>query len=306
MKLEVIQQTQVDNRNYWIKEIILLSDNFGADSERIEQEISDEIDKKGINPLIGHLRLCGAIPEKYGHGTSEEKLYSKYTDVLIAKGFSEMGITSIVLKERADTADVECVTQEYSFVADAKAFRLSRTAKNQKDIKIQAMDNWKKGKPYATVICPVYQLPSRVSQIYYQSSIRAVLILTYTHLVVFIRYAKISGIDQTIKLLHTVFKSLDALNPSKDSPSYWQMINSSILEFDPIIRDIWIEEKQASAESIYLAKEDSLHYLASERERIMKLKREEAIKEVMRLSKIDNRIKKINSVKTNGILSLGY
>ena len=28
----------------------------------------------------------------------------------------------------------------YSLVADAKAFRLSRTAKNQKDFKVQAMD----------------------------------------------------------------------------------------------------------------------------------------------------------------------
>ena len=60
-----------------------------------------------------------------------------------------MGFTSIVLKERANVADVECVCNDYSFVADAKAFRLSRTAKNQKDFKVQAMDNWKYGKPFA-------------------------------------------------------------------------------------------------------------------------------------------------------------
>jgi hypothetical protein len=43
-----------------------------------------------------------------------------------------------------------------SAIADAKAFRLSRTAKNQKDFKIQAMDSWKRGKPFAMVVCPIY------------------------------------------------------------------------------------------------------------------------------------------------------
>ncbi len=58
---------------------------------------------------------------------------------------------------------------DYSFVADAKAFRLSRTAKNQKDFKVQAMDDWKHSKTYAMVVCPVYQLLTRTSQIYQQA-----------------------------------------------------------------------------------------------------------------------------------------
>ena len=66
-----------------------------------------------------------------------------------------MGLVSTVLAERADSVDVGVVAGSYSFVADAKVFRLSRTAKNQKDFKVQAMDNWKQGKPFAMVVCPL-------------------------------------------------------------------------------------------------------------------------------------------------------
>ncbi len=81
MKIEVISKDQIDNRRYWVNETSKLSGDFGVDSKNIEQELSQEIAEKGINALIGHLRLCGAIPEQYEHDSSEEKLYSKYTDV---------------------------------------------------------------------------------------------------------------------------------------------------------------------------------------------------------------------------------
>lgn len=180
MKIEIVTSDQVQNRQYWIQEISHLSGNFGIDAKKVEEEIEAEIKKNGIDSLLGHLRLCGAIPEHYDHDSSEEKLYSKYTDVVIHEAYSCMGFNSLVLRERADVADVECVNNEYSFVADAKAFRLSRTAKNQKDFKMQAMDGWKHGKPYAMVVCPVYQLPTRASQIYQQAGARSVCIGTYS------------------------------------------------------------------------------------------------------------------------------
>ncbi|MFQ5455675.1 MAG: HindIII family type II restriction endonuclease [Nitrospirota bacterium] len=149
IKIEIITKKQIERRNYWIDEICRLSGNFGVDAEKVEEEISQEIKEYGIDSLLGHLRLCGVIPEKYGHDTSEEKLYSKYTDVIIHEAYLYMGFNSMVLKDRSDVADVECVNNGYGFVADAKAFRLSRTAKNQKDFKVQAMDGWKHGKLYA-------------------------------------------------------------------------------------------------------------------------------------------------------------
>lgn len=305
MKIEIISKEQRENRNYWIGKISRLSGDFGVEAEKIEKEVAKELKNKGINSLLGHLRLCGAIPEKYSHDSSEEKLYSKYTDVVIHEAYSYIGFNSLVLKERADVADVECVNAEYSFVADAKAFRLSRTAKNQKDFKVEAMDGWKHGKPYAMVVCPVYQLPSRTSQIYQQAGARSVFVGTYTHLAVLVRYAQITSKNNTMALLHDVFKAVEAMNPSKNAGIYWQIVNRKMLDFDSKISSIWNDEKRASTESIFISKEEAFSFLASERERIMRLSKEEAIKEVLKSSKIENKIRAISSVGDNGLLSFG-
>ena len=298
----LITEEQVENRKCWIEAISRLSGDFGVDAERVERKLSREIQVGGLHPLLGHLRLCGAIPENYGHDSSEEKLYSKYTDVVIHEAFKAIGFTSLVLKERGDTADVECVTDEYSFVADAKAFRLSRTAKNQKDFKVQAMDDWKHGKPYAMIVCPVYQLPSRTSQIYQQASSRSVCIATYTLLAVLTRFVQETTKLRTIELVHEIFKTVEALNPSKNAISYWKTVNRTLLDFDKRISSIWREEKLASNEAILISKEEALTFLAAERARIMRLSRDEAINEVLMWRKLDNKIQAVQSVVENGIL----
>ena len=304
MGIMLITEEQVEIRKYWIEEIGRLSGDFGIDAERVERQLSREIQVSGIHSLLGHLRLCGAIPESYRHNSSEEKLYSKYTDVVIHEAFKAIGFTSLVLKERADAADVECVTDTYSFVADAKAFRLSRTAKNQKDFKVEAMNNWKHGKPYAIIVCPVYQLPSQTSQIYQQASSSSVFVATYTHLAVLARFAQESSEPRAVSLFLDLFKAVEALNPSKSAPSYWTAVNRTLLDFDDSISSIWREEKLASNEAIQISKEEALTFLATERSRIMRLSREEAIKEVLRGGKLDNKIQAIRSVAENRILSL--
>jgi len=304
MKIEIISEEQIKSRKYWIGEISRLSGNFGVDAEKVEEEIGQEIKKNGIESLLGHLRLCGVIPEKYGHDSSEEKLYSKYTDVVINEAYLYMGFNSLVIKERADVADVECVNDNYSFVADAKAFRLSRTAKNQKDFKVQAIDGWKHGKSYAMVVCPVYQLPVRTSQIYQQAGVSSVCIGTYTHLAVLARYAQLTRKSKAMALVHEVFKAVEAMNPSKDANTYWQIVNRKILDFDRKISAIWQDEKKASIESIHISRKEALCFLALERERIMKLSKSKAIKEILKSSKIENKIKAIKSVGYNGLLGL--
>ena len=305
MKLHVVTAQEINRRKYWIEEISRLSGDFGVDSERVEREMAEEIKSDGIDALIAHLRLCGAIPEKYDHDSSEEKLYSKYTDIVIHEAYKAIGCTSIVLRERADVADVECVCDGYSFVADAKAFRLSRTAKNQKDFKVQAMDSWKHGKPFAMIVCPVYQLPSRTSQIYQQAAARSVCICTYTHLAVLVRFSKVCGTRASLELMHKLFRAIEAMNPSKNAGAYWQTLNRVFLDFDHIISDIWKEEKIATTESIQLARQEALRFLAEERERIMRLSREQAISEVIRSRKLDQKIQAIRRVAYNGLLDLG-
>jgi type II restriction enzyme len=301
---KVISEIAIKRREYWIDEIRKLSGNFGNDTEKLEKELETEIKKNGLGSLIDHLRLCGNIPESYGHDTSEEKLYSKYTDCLLSLAYNSLGLKSLVLKERADAADVEAFGKDYSFVADAKAFRLSRTAKNQKDFKVQAMHGWKRGKPYAMVVCPIYQLPTSSSQIYQQATTQNVCIFTYSHLALLLSYSEKEGQTKSQQLLKKIFETVNALNPSKNATDYWIALNKTILSFSKKIEPLWNIEKGVATESIAIAKEEALTFLAQEREKIMRMSHKEALKELIKVHKIENRIKIINAISDNELFTL--
>lgn len=297
----VISSGSIKKRYEIIREISIISERFGDDSQRISEKISDDIKRGGVEELLNHLRLCSSIPESYKHDSSEEKLYSKYTDIILSEAYKFIGLKSIVLTERADAADVEACTPsgfipEYSFVADAKAFRLSRTAKNQKDFKIQALDNWKKGKPYAMVVCPLYQLPMKTSQIYEQASARSVCIFSYAHLALLVRIADIFSKNQAMHLLKNIFSKISQSNLSKNAQVYWSLVHQEIFSFHKGVEDLWKTEKKAVLESISISQEIALEYLASERERIMKLSHEEAIRELVYIHKIESKIAAIEAV----------
>ncbi len=301
---KIISDKAIKRREYWVEEIRKLSGHFGNDTEKLEKELEAEVKKNGISSLIDHLRLCGNIPESYGHDTSEEKLYSKYTDCLLSLTYTALGLKSLVLKERADAADVEAFAKDYSFVADAKAFRLSRTAKNQKDFKVQAMHGWKRGKPYAMVVCPIYQLPTSSSQIYQQATTQNVCVFTYSHLALLLSYSEVEGQAKAQQLLKKIFETVQALNPSKNATDYWLAINKTMLTFSKKAQQLWDIEKGVATESIAIAKEEALIFLAQEREKIMRMSHKEALKELIKVHKIENRIKTINAISDNGLFTL--
>lgn len=301
---KIISKEAVKRRQYWVEEIRKLSGNFGDDYERLASELTEEVNQGGIKVLIDHLRLCGSIPESYNHDSSEEKLYSKYTDCLLSLTYKAIGLKSLVIKERADVADVEAFGEGYSFVADAKAFRLSRTAKNQKDFKVQAMHRWKHGKPNAMVVCPIYQLPKSQSQIYESATSSDVCIFTYSHLALLLSYSELEGNKKAQELLYKIFKTVPMLSVSKNATDYWLGINKTLLEFSPKIEFLWQNEKLASLESITIAKEEDLTYLAKQRENIMRMSHEEALNELIKINKIDSKIKIINGIKDNGIFAI--
>lgn len=291
-------------RSYWIDEIVQLSGHFGQDSSRIEKELKSEIKRDGLQALLDHLRLCGSIPEKYGHDSSEEKLYSKYTDALLSSVLNYIGLSSIVLTGRADTADVEAVCDAYSLVGDAKVFRLSRTAKNQKDFKVEALHQWKRGKQYALVVSPIYQLPTRNSQIYQQAIARTVCVFSYSHLAVIVRLAECLGKKRAIDFLHKILDCMQNLNPCKDASSYWLAINSTMLSYDTCISDFWRDEKAVTVDSIKAAKEEALLFLAQEREAIMRMSKGDAIEALINHRNINGRCAVIQKACDNGIFSI--
>jgi len=259
----MISRASSKRRAYWVEKISKLSGKFGDDSDRLEAELTREMAKDGASSVLDHLALCGTIPEKYGHDSSEEKLYSKYTDILLKLAFERMGLNSRVVKERGDSADVEVVvTKSMALVADAKAFRLSRTAKNQKDFKVQQMHSWKRGKAHAIVVCPIFQLPSSSSQIYQQASSSDVCLMSYSHLSFLIKVAEAKSARASQDLLLKMLRSVGALNPSKDATAYWQSLNRTMLSSDKSFLKLWVEEKAMAHEAIAFAKEEALTHLA--------------------------------------------
>ena len=301
---QIISVAAIKNRRRWINEIKKLSGDFGADSTRLRSELEEELSAKGSEVLRDHLRLCGAIPETYAHDSSEEKLYSKYTDVLAALAFVELGVRAVVLVERGDAADVECFAEDYEFVADAKAFRLSRTAKNQKDFKVPSMHKWKYDREHAMVICPLYQVPSNSSQIYQQAIQNDVCIFSFSHLSLLTAYADVASTKDARRLLKVIFKVVNTLHPSKDANAYWRAINSTFLDFDPCLKGLWHIEKLAFIEALAEAKQEALECLSAERRRILKMTHDEAIQALIAGRKLDAKEKLINSFADNGLMEV--
>ena len=299
-----ISQRAIKRRKHWVKKIESMNKDFSSDTAKIQKDLMIEIKREGISSLVDHLRLCAAIPESCGHNSTEEKLYSKYTDILISASFSQIGLKSMVLESRGDSADVEVIAHNYSFVADAKVFRLSRTAKNQKDFKIQAMDNWKFGKPFAMVVCPLYQIPSKNSQIYQQASARNVCIFSYSHLAVLVQFVEVHSKKSGEKLLYEIFETVNSMNPSKSAITYWNLTNRKMLSYSDLIKNIWKKEKIATLESIKIAKVDALTYYAKERAKIIKMSRDEAISKLLNVSKIKNRVQQIEAISENNLMDL--
>lgn len=151
-----------------LKELIKLysvnTDTFGTVTDQLATRIYS-LSKEHLIDIIDEI---GTIPEDIDHDSTEEKLYSKVSDIVLAKSFHELGLKATIFSARADSADVQAASKfhGYSLVGDAKAFRLSRTAKNQKDFKVESMNHWRQSNDYSVLVCPYFQYPKKSSQIY--------------------------------------------------------------------------------------------------------------------------------------------
>ena len=291
-----------ERRSHWIEQLPLLDGTFDENANRVITMLREEISEQGINALFDHLRICGAVPEHYGRDSSEEKLYSKYTDAVVSEALNAIGLQSIVIRERADSADVQATGDDYSLVADAKAFRLSRTAKNQKDFKIEALSDWRGDSDFALVVCPIYQLPIRTSQIYQQAINRNVCILSYSHLASLVGLADNQSTTSATRGLSVILNRVSVLQPSKSASAYWIGINEGLVQALGDDRNLWTQEKVASQEGLSIAKGESIMYLRRERERLLRLSHREAINELVRISGIDSRIRKVESVPFGNLM----
>src|SRR3970040_2278519 len=103
-------------------------------------------------------------------------------------------------------------------------------------------DGWWNGLDYAVVVCPIYQLPTRTSQIYQQAIARNVCILSYSHLAALVGIAGRKGQRAAEKGLGMILKTVSILHPSKSAVDYWTGINRSLVESLAKDNDLWTAE----------------------------------------------------------------
>jgi hypothetical protein len=264
--------------------------SFEDGGKRILNYLEAEFESDGPTAIIEHLYTCGVIPEALDHDSSEEKLYSKYTDCVIALAFVCMGFKSVVVEERGNSADVDVDATDYSFVADGKAFRLSRTAKNQKDFKVESMDGWRKEKDYATVVAPIFQFPSNKSQIYEQGIRRGVCLLSYTHLQVLVRLFAGKDKKKVEPVVKIILAAPKAMSPGSSAVNYWRGLNEALYRACADTKPAWAEEYQRTGEALAAIRRMEIESLKAEAVRIEAMDKESAVKELIEARKLPQRI----------------
>ncbi len=264
--------------------ISLILEIAGAENAfDILEETLAEITK---DELSSSLLECGIIPELLEHDSSEEKLWAKYCDILLAQTWTHLSIPAEVLRARGDSADVFGRTHNYSIVGDAKAFRLSRTAKNQKDFKVQALDDWRRSNTYACLVSPLYQYPRRGSQIYEQAIERNVTLLSYTHL----KFLLDCTDGQNLDPLWCIGNELPK---SKNAQQYWEAIDRTTCEIAGESEETLSIYKQTTIDKIKQLGEEGIGYWETRIATYKELSQQEAVARLIKAEKVEAKISTI-------------
>ena len=158
--------------------------SYNSSFDEAQTELSEEVLTLTNLQCASIILDIGAIPEDIAIDSTEEKLYTKVSEILLSRVFQGLGMKSVIINTRGDSADVTAKSRfhNYSLVADSKTFRLSRTAKNQKDFKVSSLAKWRGDDNYAVLVCPYYQYPRSLSQIFTQALENNVCLLSWEYM----------------------------------------------------------------------------------------------------------------------------
>ena len=244
-----------------------------------------------IDQLSRELLVCGIIPEQFAHDSSAEKLWAKLCDILLADTLRHLNIEATVLRARGDSADVFGKAVDYTLVGDAKAFRLSRTAKNQKDFKVSALDDWRRTNTFACLIAPLYQFPTNKSQIYLQAEQKNVTLLSYVHLKFLLDFS-------VSRSLISLWQTPATLTPATDASRYWEAVEQTILAITGKDAALLLNYKTQEIEQTHRIGQESITYWQTVLSQYRTLSREEAIEKLIAQAGIDAKIRTIRRAIT--------
>lgn len=263
--------------------------SFPDATQRLQERIY-ALDRAHTIQLVSQI---GSIPEDIGHDSTEEKLYAKVSDILLAKSLIEMNLEATVLTQRADCADVVAQSHyhRYSLVGDAKAFRLSRTARNAKDYKVNSMVIWKGDSEYAVLVCPYFQYPKSNSQIYKEALSGNIALFSWEYLYILLKEGIRESSSINLSALWNQSGIISKTTTVSNSKScFLNQQNQNISKILKITPEKFYEYFNSVKELIVERGNTEIQYYEQEIERVKQLNREEAIAELLRNLKLESKI----------------
>lgn len=262
-----------------------------AKQEDAFMQLEKYLSKIEIQDISKNIIEFGVIPENFAHDSSEEKLWAKFSDIVLARALSHLGIETYVLGARGNSADVYGKAETYTIVGDAKTFRLSRTAKNQKDFKVNALDSWRKENNYSVLVSPLIQYPTKNSQIYSQAITKNVTLLSYTHLHFLLDFKNENTNLQPLWEVGNVLREKNEISTS--ASVYWHEIDQTV---STLLKQDWrklIEYKQREIDATKKLGNEGIEFWYKKIEDMKGLTKEEAVALLIKSEKIEAKIKTI-------------
>lgn len=283
----------------FIMQVQAISQKTGYSFFDMTNEIIDYVSRLSFDDFLSIISEIGTIPERIEHDSTEEKLYSKATDIVLSRSFFELGLKSKVLTERANSADVlaESIFHNYSLVGDAKAFRLSRTAKNQKDFKVKSMNDWRGDEnDYAVLVAPYNQYPSTASQIYSQALTVNVCLLSWEHLYFLLSNKIKESAGCNLSFVWNISNKI-ANNPelsfANRNKCFITEIEKEICRKLGISNELFVDLMRHCVQQTVKRGELEISYWEKEILKIQSYTREQAINELIKSKKINEKIRVI-------------
>ncbi|MBQ2788250.1 MAG: HindIII family type II restriction endonuclease [Thermoguttaceae bacterium] len=268
--------------------------------ENVACELQEIVFSFTREETLNAIQKIGVIPESFGRDSTEEKLFAKTSDLVLARALSFLGFSVEVCRRRGDFADVVAESKRfgYKLAADAKSFRLSRTAKNQKDYKVTALNSWRINAvaDFAVLVAPYFQYPTKESQIYRQALEANVCLASWETLFLLLA----NNVEESERLnlsRYWAFQSdLAARVPVAESKrSFLNESASALCEIADLSSEKWSETLAVFRAVVGKQGSDEIERLTKEIEKIKVLTREEAIEALIEKTKYRENIKTIRA-----------
>lgn len=281
-----------------LQKMILESKDFDTSSKKILTFITN-ISKGDYLNIASEIET---IPELVEHDSRAEKIYAKVSDMVLSRAFIELGLKSRVLSERSNAADVyaESNWHNYSLVGDAKIFRLSRTAKNQKDFKVTGLAAWRKDSDYAILCSPYFCYPKRKSQVYSESLNSNVSLFSWEWILFLIKNNVMESSDLNLEKIWNFADIYKQNTPIADIQNRYLENEGDFIEKFVTACEGTL---QVTLDSIFKSQVRSISnrsklertYWIDQKKKIKSYSKERAITELIKEKKIDSKIKQIDT-----------